>query len=187
MCRTHGRIEGYVNAQENARLMCQSIQARNQAKSCSRSVLCCLAACCMLVLTGCSEERSDETGEKANGLTVAEAWAPATPPGSSTAAVYLEIVNAGANDERLIGARTDVAARIEFHTHTHRDGMMAMEQVASVIVPSGESVTFKPHGLHLMLFDVRQELKPGDTISIVVDLELAGELSFAAEVRDIRQ
>ena len=123
----------------------------------------------------------------APSVVVREAWGPATPPGARTAAIYLEIDNDGANTDLLYGAFTDIADRVEFHTRTHRDGVMTMTPMETVAIPAGQTVVFKPHGRHLMLFGLKRPMLPGDTIPVTLEFRNAGRVIAAAAIRDIRQ
>ncbi len=119
-------------------------------------------------------------------LHVNDAWAPATPPGVRTAAVYLTIENRGETDV-IIAARSDVSSSVELHTHARIDGMMRMEKLETVAVPGAGEVRFRPHGRHLMLIDLTAPLKAGDTIFLTLRFRDAGDVEFAAQVRDIRE
>lgn len=121
-----------------------------------------------------------------SALDIADAWAPATPPGARTAAVYLTVVNNGKEDV-IVGASCDVSSTVELHTHAHVGGMMRMERLETVVVPAAAEVRFEPRGNHLMLIDLRSPLKPGDTIVVNMQFRDAGNMEFVAEVRDIRR
>ena len=122
----------------------------------------------------------------AAAITVSDAWAPATPPGARTAAVYLTLANRGGAD-RLLRAESDAAATVEFHTHVHRNGMMRMTELPTVDLPADATLTFRPHGDHLMLIDLAAPLVPGDRVTIALQFRDAGRVVFEAEVRDIRR
>ncbi len=62
-------------------------------------------------------------------------------------------------------------------------GMMRMQPVEAVSVPAGGTVEFKPGGLHVMLMDLRRDLKPGDTFSLTLRFEKAGALGVEVTVR----
>ena len=77
------------------------------------------------------------------------------PPlaGRDVAAGYFDATALGA-DATLVGASSDIASRVELHTHTMEGGAMRMRQVDSVPLPQGETVNFAPGGYHLMMFGV---------------------------------
>jgi copper(I)-binding protein len=63
-------------------------------------------------------------------------------------------------------------------------GAMTMVPVDAVPIPKGETVKFEPGGYHVMLFNVKNPLKVGDTFDITLVFEKAGEKDVTVEVRD---
>lgn len=118
-------------------------------------------------------------------VTVDDAWVRATPPGARTAALYLTLYNSGP-DNALIAARTNVAEETQLHTHLHEQGMMRMQQVALFELPSGQEIELKPGGKHLMLLNLSQTLKPGDSVELVLEFDHSEALEMLVPVRDGR-
>ena len=117
-------------------------------------------------------------------IEVSDAWARPTPPGSTVAAAYLTLENTGDDDDALIGAiAPEAAGSVELHTHTHENGVMKMRQVPEIELPMGESVALKPHGLHLMLIDLKTPLEAGQTFPLTLTFEQAGDVDITLEVR----
>ena len=101
-------------------------------------------------------------------------------PTGPNAALYLTATS-GVSD-RLVGARAEVAARVELHETTlDEDGTMGMRSVAGVALLAGEPLVLEPGGYHLMLVDV-DELQVGDTVEVTLVWEEAGEMLVAATV-----
>ena len=96
---------------------------------------------------------------------------------------YMVLRNETHADDALLSASVPGIERIELHTHEHADGVMRMRRVERVPVPAGETVTFEPGGLHLMLFGVGAEVKSGATAALTLTFETAGEVTVDAEVR----
>jgi copper(I)-binding protein len=113
---------------------------------------------------------------------VVDAWIRETPPGRTVSAGYLTLDNAGAEPLMLVEASSDQAGRIEFHTHSHVDGMMRMRRVTEVEVPAGGSVTFAPGGLHLMLFET-QSPREGAALDVVLKTAFGDRLEVVFPVR----
>ncbi len=104
-------------------------------------------------------------------------------PAGPNAAVYFTARGA-AEDDALISASTDVAARVEIHeTITSDSGTMSMQSVARLDLPAGGQLVLEPGGYHLMLVQV-DKLEVGDTISVTLTWEVAGEMTVEAEVVD---
>src|SRR5579859_1995114 len=84
-------------------------------------------------------------------IAVQQPWARATPKGAKTGAAYMTLLNNGASADRLIGASTPVADKVQFHKETEDDGVSRMREVPGVELGPGASVSFKPGALHMML------------------------------------
>ena len=117
-------------------------------------------------------------------LTVNETWTRPAPKGQN-GAVYFIIQNDTANDDALLGASVDIASTAEAHMSMMDDqGVMSMSMQEAAQVPAGESIAFKPGGLHIMLIDLKQDLKVGDTFTLILRFEKAGEIAVQVEVKE---
>ncbi|HEY8520946.1 MAG TPA: copper chaperone PCu(A)C [Gammaproteobacteria bacterium] len=125
------------------------------------------------------------TAAASQPLSVSNAWARATPPGATTAAAYLDIENAGAADS-LVGVRSDAARAVEVHGTRHEHGMMRMERLEELPVPSGEVTRLEPGGRHLMFIDIARPFAPGETVTVTLQFANAGEIEVELPVRDAR-
>lgn len=115
---------------------------------------------------------------------VSTPWARATPGGAKVGAAYLEIA-APKTGDKLLSANSPVAGVVELHTHAHENGVMRMRKVDSIPVEGGKSVKLAPGGLHVMLIDLKQPLKEGESIDLTLVFEKAGEVPVKVPVRKI--
>lgn len=97
-------------------------------------------------------------------VTVAHAWVRATVPGQSVAGAYMDITSSA--PAALIGAASPLARKAETHAMMVDAGVMKMRAVQKIELPADVTVNLKPGGLHLMLVDVKRELKPGERVPI---------------------
>lgn len=118
-----------------------------------------------------------------DALTIEQPWARATSASARNGAAYLRIANGGPAVDRLLAASSPVAGRAELHTHLNEDGVMKMRQVAAIELPPGATVTFAPSGLHVMLFDLTGQLKPGATFPLTLTFEKAGSRTVTVTVQ----
>jgi copper(I)-binding protein len=109
-------------------------------------------------------------------------WARATPPGAKTAAGYMLIRNPSASPERLVGAKSPGAARVETHVHIKEGDVFRMRQVQGFDIPAKGSLELKPGGAHLMFVDIRQPFKEGEKVPVTLEFEKAGAVSLELEV-----
>ena len=107
---------------------------------------------------------------------IGQPWARATAPGARVAAGYMTIRNKAASADRLVGASSPAAARIETHV-TVRDGdIMRMREVQGYDIPAGGGFELKPGGAHLMFVGIKQPFKEGERIPVTLEFEKAGEV-----------
>jgi copper(I)-binding protein len=114
---------------------------------------------------------------------VQEAWSRATPPGAKVAAGYMTLRNKSASPDRLVGASSPAAARVETHTMEMKGDVMRMREVKGIEVPANGSFEFKPGGAHLMLVDIKRPLKEGERVPLVLRFEKAGEVKTELAVQ----
>ncbi|MHA7816785.1 MAG: copper chaperone PCu(A)C [Pseudohaliea sp.] len=102
----------------------------------------------------------------ADPLTLEGAWVRALPPTQSMTAGYLTVTNNGNEPARIVGAAASGAGRTELHESRSENGAMRMVPVATLILAPGESESFEPGGLHLMLKDLERMPAPGDSVRL---------------------
>lgn len=85
-----------------------------------------------------------------------------------TGVAYFSITSPAA--DRIVGVSSPQAQTVEIHESMSAGGMAGMQMVASVELPAGETVTFGPGGLHLMVISP-QPMAAGATFPIQIDLE----------------
>lgn len=109
-----------------------------------------------------------------------------TAPGMTAGVVYLFLMNHGDDEDTLIGLSTPIADRAEIHRTITTDGMTRMESVPRVTVRADDAILFEPGALHIMLFGLKQMLKPGDRFPLTLKFEHSGVLETIVAVQDSR-
>ncbi|MCA1778816.1 MAG: copper chaperone PCu(A)C [Xanthomonadaceae bacterium] len=103
-------------------------------------------------------------------------------PGDRPMAGYMKIHNRTEQPWRLIDADSEAFGRVMIHRTRVGEGRARMQhQRDGVSINSGETLEFKPRGLHLMLMDRTSELKIGDQVDIVLSFETLGSTSSARD------
>lgn len=138
-------------------------------------VLAAFAACAAITPASAHEATS-------KGVTVAHPWARATPGGATVGVAFMEIRTDKGVTDRLIGAASPAAGRVEVHTHIMDGDVMKMRRVEAVDLKEGSSLILKPMGEHLMLFDLNAPLKEGDLVKIQLKFEKAGTIDIEGTV-----
>jgi copper(I)-binding protein len=118
-------------------------------------------------------------------IKVIEPWARSSPMVNGNGAVYMQLTNEGGSDDALLSAETEVAEVVELHETKMEGDVMKMSQVPNIKVPAGNSVMLKPGGLHVMLIKLKQELVPGEKITLTLNFEKSGPMTIEAEIREI--
>jgi copper(I)-binding protein len=95
--------------------------------------------------------------------------------------VHLRVTNAGGAD-RVVGATAVVAEHTEFHQTDERSGVTTMHSVTSVPVPAGQAAQFSSDATHLMLVGLRQDLVPGELVTVRLRFARAGDVEIDATV-----
>ena len=128
--------------------------------------------------------RADEV--KAGDLVITQAWSRATPGGAKTGGGYLTIENKGSTPDRLIGGSADVAAKVEMHEMSMKNGVMTMRPLdKGLTIEPGKTVKLAPGGYHLMMMDLKGPLKQGDKVPVTLEFEKAGKVTLSLDVQGV--
>ena len=103
-------------------------------------------------------------------------------PGRTVTAGYFTLHNHSTQPTLLTAASSSMFARAELHQHSHKDGMMRMEQVEEIAIAGGGSVELAPGGLHLMLFEPSKTLEIGQTVPVLLHFADGQQLTLALPV-----
>jgi copper(I)-binding protein len=123
---------------------------------------------------------------RAGTIVVEAPWSRATPGGAKVAGGYMRITNTGSEPDRLVGGSTVVAERFEVHRSTVAEGIARMEPVTGGLeIAPGQTVELKPGSMHAMFVNLRQGLKPGETVKGMLVFEKAGVLKVEYQVGGI--
>ena len=96
----------------------------------------------------------------------------------------MTIANTGTAADRLTGGSTPVAGRVEIHTMSMDGGVMRMRQLKDGLeIPAGGEATLKPGSFHVMLMDLKQPLKAGDTVPLTLTFTGAGTVETELVVK----
>lgn len=155
-----------------------------------------------LSLTACGSSTSDSSGSAS-----AEASAAASGSAASEAALTLvdgwckssdsmpaeyktmtgcfgTLKNTSNAPVTVKGGMTDLAHMVEMHeTVKGTDGVMKMQPAAGgFTIPAGGSFELKPGANHVMLMELKGDLKIGDPVKVTLDTS-AGELPISFQAR----
>lgn len=148
-----------------------------------------------LALSGCGQktdgaspeasETADATPESAPGITLSDAFIrlPAVP--GSPGAAYFTVSQGNGAPRRIAAVYVEGAERAEMHETVTTNGISSMKPVKDVAIEAGKSVSFKPGGLHVMLFDVSDTLKQGGTTELTITLDNGDKATVPARIETL--
>jgi copper(I)-binding protein/uncharacterized protein YcnI len=114
---------------------------------------------------------------KAGDLEIAGGFSRATLPNAPVGGGFMTITNTGSEDDRLVGAASSAAGHLEVHEMAMEGDVMKMRELADGLpVPAGATVELKPGGYHIMFMDLKAPLVEGETVSVTLTFEKAGEV-----------
>ena len=122
----------------------------------------------------------------ADQVTVADPYIRAVPPVVKTSAAFMQLRSSADQERYLIAASTPVAGAVELHMHLIDEGVMRMRRIAHIHLPPETPVTLQPGGLHIMLFDLKAPLKPGEEVPLTLTFDDGSRKTVVAEVRSVQ-
>ncbi len=115
-------------------------------------------------------------------VVISNSFSRTLPPNVQNGAVFLEIVNKGEKEDFLIRSTTPIARAVEFHQHTHEDGLMRMKKIDSIPIMYNTKVSLSPGGLHIMLLDLKQPLIEGENFPLTLFFKKSGDITISVPI-----
>jgi copper(I)-binding protein len=98
---------------------------------------------------------------------VEDPWVRATVPAQTATGAFMRL--SASSNLRLVDARSPVAGRVEIHdSQTDRNGIVRMRAISGMDLPAGGTVEFRPGGYHIMLMDLKRQMKVGDEVPLTL-------------------
>jgi len=114
-------------------------------------------------------------------VTVSSAWVRGTVAGQKVTGAFMQMTSP--TDTALVAMTSPVAKIVEIHEMKMDGGMMKMNAVDKLPLPAGKLVELKPGGYHVMLFDLRQPVKEGDVVPLILTFEDKAGRKSTVEVK----
>ncbi|WP_163269531.1 copper chaperone PCu(A)C [Chelativorans alearense] len=143
-----------------------------------------LTASAMPLRPAAAHDHGAHPASVAAPVKVRQAWSPRGVPGVDTRAVYFELVNGGTAPLVIIGAESPGFRRGVIHETTTASGLTRMTPVEQLTVPPGQSASFRPQELHLMLTGAGPEHQENKTLPVRLLFADGTSLSFEALVHE---
>ena len=101
--------------------------------------------------------------------TVKDAWVRGTVAEQKASGAFMQITSASGG--KLLSVSSPVAGVAEVHEMAMEGTTMRMRAIPSLALPAGKAVELKPGGYHVMLMDLKQQLKAGDMVPLSLVIE----------------
>lgn len=116
-------------------------------------------------------------------IKVTDSYARSASPAAKSGAAFITLMNMSGEDDRLVGAASPAAARVELHTHEMADGVARMIHVEDGFpVAAGEMLMMERGGKHVMMMGLTGPLEPGAMVPVTLTFEKAGTVEVTVPV-----
>ena len=133
-----------------------------------KRIACALAA---LVLTAAAQAQ----------ITVKDPWVRATVMHQKATGAFMQLT--AASELRVVEVSSPVAGIVEIHEMAMVQDVMKMRAVDTLVLPAGKTVALKPGGYHVMLMDLKGQVKDGDTVPLTLVVQGADGKRQAIEIK----
>lgn len=114
---------------------------------------------------------------------VTDAWVRATVPAQTATGAFMKLRAKTA--ARLVEAKSPVAGTVELHEMKMVGDVMKMGAVPGVDLPAGQTVELAPGGYHIMLLELKRQVKEGDTVPLTLVVEGKDKKRETIEVKAV--
>jgi copper(I)-binding protein len=135
----------------------------------------------MRYLTGIILLLSTLSAWAAGDVTINGAWARPTAPGQDSGSIQFSITSKQA--AKLVAISAPVAGSVEMHSMTHEGGKMKMRAVESIALPAGKEIDLGKSGNHIMLLNLKQPLKAGDSVPFTLTVQFADKRKTSVDAK----
>ena len=111
---------------------------------------------------------------------VEDAWVRGTVATQKATGAFMRLTSSA--NARLVAAESPVAGVVEIHEMAMEKDVMRMRQVPGLDLAAGRTMELKPGGYHVMLMDLKQPLKGGESVPITLVFEDAAKQRFTQKI-----
>jgi periplasmic copper chaperone A len=112
---------------------------------------------------------------------VEDAWVRGTVATQKATGAFMRLTPSA--NARLVAAQSPVAGVVEIHEMAMENDIMKMRQIPGLDLAAGRTLELKPGGYHVMLMDLKQPMKGGDSVPITLVFEDADKKRFTQEIK----
>ena len=114
----------------------------------------------------------------ADSIMVKEAYVRTAMKGAKSGAAFMQIMNHSDTDDRLVSVASEVAKKVELHTHMDMgEGVMKMMHVEEgFVIPAGGMHGLSRGGDHVMFMGLTKDMIQGESVEVTLTFEQAGNM-----------
>lgn len=101
-------------------------------------------------------------------VVVTDPWVRGTVPNQRSTGVFMQLKSS--TDTTLVGVASPAAKVVQIHEMKLENQVMMMKTLEKLPLPAGQAVDLKPGGYHVMLMDLTQLLKDGETVPLTLTI-----------------
>ncbi|MGH8853288.1 MAG: copper chaperone PCu(A)C [Telluria sp.] len=101
-------------------------------------------------------------------VSVYQPWIRASVATQKVTGAFMRVQSAA--PARLVGVQAEVAGRIELHEMAMDGQTMRMRRVDAIELPAGKPVNLASGGYHIMLMDLKRQLKDGESVELTLQV-----------------
>jgi hypothetical protein len=116
----------------------------------------------------------------AQAVKVEDAWVRGTVPQQKASGAFMKLTPT--QNARLVAASSPVANVVEIHEMAMENDVMKMRQIPGLDLAAGRTTELKPGGYHVMLIDLKGQLKGGESVPITLVFEDAAKKRFTQDI-----
>ena len=102
-------------------------------------------------------------------VVVTDAWVRGTVPSQTVTGAFMKLNSA--KDAAVVGVTSPAAGTVEIHEMRMENDVARMRHINRLPLSAGQTVELRPGGYHLMLIDLKQALKAGDSVPLTLKVE----------------
>ena len=112
---------------------------------------------------------------------IEDAWVRGTVASQKATGAFMRLTPVA--NARLVAARSPVAGVVEIHEMAMENDVMKMRQIPGLDLAAGRTMDLKPGGYHVMLMDLKQQLKGGEQVPITLVFEDDAKKRFTQDIQ----
>ena len=104
-----------------------------------------------------------------SSVEIKDPWVRATVAQQKATGAFMQLT--AKVDSKLVEVQSPVAGVVEIHEMAMNNNVMKMRQIPGLALPAGKAVELKPGGYHVMLLDLKAQVKEGDVVPVTLVFE----------------